>query len=81
MATRILIQLIDTDGPAANLPAGVNQLLQRAGAKNIRASHAELPGLFTAIVPEAIALDELLVQLKNSPGVRHAEADAFRGTL
>ena len=79
MATRLLIQLGDTS--AESLPTAIKQLLDNAGAKNIRASHAEMPGLYTANIPAAVDIRDLIKQLKRSPGVRYAEADTMRGTL
>lgn len=81
MATRLLIQLGEPEKASGRLPDGVMALLQSAGAKQIRASHPELPGLFTAIVPDETSLDALLASLKSAPGVRHVERDAMRFTL
>lgn len=80
MRTRILIQLAEP-AAAGGLPAEVQQVLERAGATVIRASHPELPGLFTASLPENVDVNALLQELKHVPGVRHAEPDQSRGTL
>ena len=78
MATRVLIQL---EGTEATLPAEVRALLESVGAGQIRASHPELAGLYTATIPDEVDLAGLLEQLKLSRGVRHAEADSFRSSL
>ena len=80
LGNRILIQLAE---PAAGgtLPATVKQLLESVGANQIRSSHRELPGLFTAIIPDNVNLEELLGKLKQLPEVRYAEADQSRSTL
>jgi hypothetical protein len=80
LGNRILIQLAE---PAAEgtLPATVKQLLESVGASQIRSSHRELPGLFTAIIPDNVNLEELLGKLKQLPEVRYAEADQSRSTL
>lgn len=70
---RLLIQLAQP-GP---LPPPVSELLRQAGATPSRASHAELPGLYTAEVPEGTDVDTLLQRLNRLPAVRHAEADAW----
>jgi hypothetical protein len=62
----------------AELPAEAKQLLERAGAMHIEASHPELPGVVTAIVPDGANVQELIEKLKRLPGVRHAEMDAYR---
>jgi hypothetical protein len=80
MSTRILIQVDSAKGGAALPPEAAN-LLQAAGATHIKASHAELPGLFTAVVPEGADPETLLRNLRKSPHIRHAEADQFRTIL
>jgi hypothetical protein len=52
-------------------------LLREVGATAPSSSHAELPGLYTADLPESVDLDALLRRLNAMPGVRHAEADAW----
>jgi len=51
------------------------------GATQIRPSHQELPGLFTAVIPDNANVNGLLAQLRQVPEVRHAEADQLRSTL
>lgn len=80
MATRILIQVDNKDAPAS-LPQDVQEVLAGAGATDMRPSHRELPGLFTAVLPDQADVKQLLEALKKLPGVRHAEADTFRSTL
>lgn len=65
----------------AQLPERVRQMLQEAGATNVRASHPELGGLFTAELPDETGLGELLSRLRELPEVRHAEPDSFGTTL
>jgi len=59
----------------------VSQVLASVGATQIRSSHQELPGLFTAIIPDNVNVNNLLGQLRQLPEVRHAEADQLRSTL
>lgn len=59
------------------MPAPVARLLREVGATAPSSSHAELPGLYTADLPESVDLDALLRRLNAVPGVRHAEADAW----
>jgi hypothetical protein len=80
LGTRILIQLTEATS-GGTLPAPVQQLLEGAGASQINASHRELPGLFTAIVPDKADIEGLLTQLKQLPEVKHAEADQYRSSL
>jgi hypothetical protein len=77
---RLLIQIQESAKPHSQLPERVQTALQSAGASQIRASHPELPGLFTAVVPDSCDVDELLGQLLAFPEVRHAEPDSLRGT-
>lgn len=70
---RILIHLAQP-GP---VPPPVARLLREVGATAPSPSHAELPGLCTADLPESADLDALLRRLNAVPGVRHAEADAW----
>lgn len=79
MGTRILIQLAETAG--IGMPATVSQLLASVGATQVRSSHQELPGLFTAVIPDNANVNGLLAQLRQVPEVRHAEADQLRSTL
>ncbi len=80
MGTRILIHVATAAQTPAELPAEARQLLDHAGATQIQASHPELPGLITAIVPEGVNVPKLIEDLKRSPGVRHAEPDEYRWT-
>jgi hypothetical protein len=80
LGTRILIQLAEPT-TSGTLPATVKQLLESVGASQIRSSHSELPGLFTAIIPDNVNLQELLGKLGQLPEVRYAEADQYRSTL
>lgn len=84
---RLLIQLTEgrpmlaaSSKPAA-LPERVRQALNDAGATHVRASHPELPGLYTAELPDDAALEDLLARLRAMPEVRHAEPDSFSTTL
>ena len=79
MSTRLLIQLAETGSVA--MPESIKGILEGAGAEMIRASHPELPGLYTAIVPEGTEVAALVTRLMQSPWVRNAEEDAMRGTL
>ena len=81
MGTRILVHVAAPVETRPELPADARELLERAGATQIRASHPELPGLFTANVPASANVPELVEKLKRLPGVRHAETDEFRSTL
>jgi len=74
---RLLIQLEQPGAPS--LPAGALAALSAAGVTDVRPSHAELPGLFIASVPDHVA-DDLAATLKSVPGVRHAEVERFRTT-
>ena len=77
---RLLIQIQESGEQHSQLPERVQKALEIAGAFKIRASHPELPGLFTAVVPDSCDVDELLGQLLAFPEVRHAEPDSLRGT-
>jgi hypothetical protein len=77
MGTRILIQV----AAPGDLPQQVHEILQRAGATNIRPSHPELPGLFTAVVPSDLPVESVIDEIKQIPGVRHVEPDQMRGAL
>jgi hypothetical protein len=81
MGTRILIHVAAPAQGQAELPSEARQVLEGAGAAQIRASHPELPGLFTAIVPDGVNVPELVEKLRQSPGIRHAETDQLRGTM
>lgn len=81
MPQRILIQVTEPDPQAATLPAEARRLLEDAGADEVRASHSELAGLFTAVVPDHANVDELIKRLAQSPGVRHVERDTMRGAF
>ncbi len=78
MGTRILIYIAGPPQADPELPAAAKDLLERAGATEIRASHSELPGLLTAVVPASANIPELLEKLKQTPGVKHAETDELR---
>jgi hypothetical protein len=80
MSTRILIQL-DNKDPSSELPENIRGALEQAGVTDIRSSHRELPGLFTAVVPDQSDVQHVLAAVKALPGVRHAEADTFRSTF
>jgi len=81
MGTRIMIQVASSTRGPAQLPAEASQVLESAGATQVRASHPELPGLFTAIVPDGVNVPDLIEKLKQAPGVQHAEPDQLRGTM
>lgn len=78
---RLLIQIQESGQSQPRMPEHVQEMLQSAGATQIRASHPELPGLFTAVVPDETDTSELLRCLLELPEVRNAEPDSFSTTL
>lgn len=76
---RILIQLVERESP--DLPHEVRRELDAHGATNVRASHPELQGLYTAVLPTADAASRVVEALGRLPVVRHAEIDSLRTTL
>ena len=74
---RLIVQLSSASAP---LPARIAQLLQEAGATDVRPSHQELPGLYVATVPDLVDVADLLAKLEQEPEVRHAELETFRST-
>lgn len=81
MPTRILIQLAEAAATAAAVPPAVQRLLDEAGAGPARPSHAELRGLYTALVPDGASAPALIARLRGLGEVRYAELDAPRGTV
>ena len=77
MTKRILIQLAS---PSRELPTGVLEILQRAGAGVAHQPHRELPGLFVANLADTVSTTGLLENLRRQPGVRDAEVEQFRST-
>lgn len=73
---RIIVYADESSAPA--LPDAAQQLLQRAGATDVRRSHPELPGVYTAALPEAANARDVIDQLTTLPGIRHAELDQLR---
>ncbi len=87
VAMRLLFQLQENrpsqaaaQEPAA-LPERVRQVLEDAGATSVRASHPELPGLYTAELPDRAAIDGVIARLRKLPEIRHAEPDSFGMTF
>lgn len=79
MATRVLIHVSADAGPEPL--TAVQSVLHAAGAEAARRSHPELPGVWTASVPEGASLDRVLTDLRAVPGVRHVEIDQLRTTF
>lgn len=78
MGQRILIQ-VDESQPA--LPPDARRLLESYAATSIRRSHAELPGLYTAVLSTPQVAGRVVAALRATPGIRDAALDEMRTTL
>ena len=81
MATsgRVVFQVGEEVQTAEQLPADVRATLERAGAVDVHAPHADvLPGLFVAVPPPGADADALARALSVLPSVRSAERDELR---
>jgi len=70
--------ILYTDQAASDLPHAVQQFLQHVGATDVRRSHPELPGVYTAQLPKDADAPGIVRQLAALPGLRHAELDPLR---
>ena len=71
---RLIVQLATgTSGVHA-----VNQFLQSVGASELRPSHAELPDVYTTVMPDTTNATTVVEQLKHRPDVKNAEIDVMR---
>ena len=75
MSQRVIIGL----QPDAHWPA-IREQLGTCGADWIRDPSPEQPDVAVATVPEDRAVDDVLEQIKQLPGVRYAERDAMQWT-
>jgi hypothetical protein len=80
VTVRVLIQLHDAHA-AAGPGEDVRRILEAARATRLRPSHAELPGLYTALLPDGADVDGTMARLRQCPSVRYAEVDQMRTGL
>lgn len=80
MTVRLLIQLHDAHA-AAGPGDDVRRILEAARATGLRPSHAELPGLYTALLSDGADVDGTISLLRRCPSVRYAEVDQMRTGL
>jgi hypothetical protein len=77
--TRIVFKVDETQ--AAGLPSAVADLLESAGAVQVRKPHPDLPGVYVAMLGPDVDVDALLASLLRAPGILDAERDDLQSAF